>query len=180
MVVPPKFSELVSKSDYIVRAVVVSVTSEYRVNGAHRHIITKVALDVREVISGTPPLPLVLVMVGGKVGDEELRVDGAPKFSVGDEDILFIHGNGRQLNPLVALMHGRYSIKREAGTGREYMTRNNGAPLTSEQGVAQPMADRIISAQSAQAAPPALSPTEFTNRIRTTVTQQVGRPALEN
>lgn len=180
MVVPPKFDELVSKSDYIVRAVVVSVTSEFRVNGPHRHIITKVALDVREVISGAPPQPLVLIMVGGKVGDEELVIDGAPRFNVGDEDILFIHGNGRQLNPLVALMHGRYPIKREAGTGREYVTRNNGAPLTSEQDVAQPMAGRMVSAQSAQVAPPALSPTEFANRIRTTATQQAGRPVLEN
>src|ERR1019366_6473746 len=94
-VVPPDFSQLVNESDYIVRAVVKSVTSEWRENQGGRHIFTFVELDVREVIAGTPPQPLILEMLGGKVGNEELAVAGAPKFKVGDEDILFIQGNGQ-------------------------------------------------------------------------------------
>ena len=173
MVIPPKFAELVKQSDYIVHAVVKSVTSEMFSNGAHRHIITKVELDVREVISGAPPQPLVLQMLGGKVGAEEMVVEGAPKFKVGDEDILFLHGNGRQLNPLVALMHGRYPIKREAGTGREYMTRSNGRPLTNEQEVVQPMEGNATVPFTPNSAL-ALSPADFTSRIKAAISQNSG------
>jgi hypothetical protein len=175
-VIPPPFPELVNQSDFIVRAVVTSTRSEMSTNGPHRHILTFVTLEVREVIRGTPPQPLVLQMLGGRVGNDEMVVEGAPRFAVGDEDILFLHGNGRQLNPLVALMHGRYPIKREPGTGREYLTRSNGAPLTSELDVAKPMTRSL--APAAQGAAPALSPAEFTSRIKA-VPQTNNRPQLE-
>src|ERR1035437_6462420 len=103
----PGFSSLVQQADYIVHATVKSVTAEWSTDGPNKHIITKVELSVQEVIAGTPPQPLVLVMLGGKIGDQELRVEGAPHFKVGDEDILFIHGNGQQFTPLVAMEYGR-------------------------------------------------------------------------
>jgi len=109
-VVAPEFDSLVSQSDYVVRAVVKSVNSEWRIDGSNRSIITKVELTVREMIKGTPPTPLVLEMLGGTIGETTMRVDGAPKFRVGDEDILFIHGNGRQFSPLVGIMYGRYAV----------------------------------------------------------------------
>src|SRR5512141_506778 len=55
----PEFTDLVNQSDFIVRAVVKSVTSEFAKPGS-RKIITKVELEVREVIAGKPPQPLVL------------------------------------------------------------------------------------------------------------------------
>jgi hypothetical protein len=184
---PPEFDNLVGQADYIVRAVVKSVTSELRTSGPHRHIITKVELEVREVISGTPPQPLVLEMLGGRVGEEEMVVDGAPKFKVGDEDILFVHGNGRLFTPLVALMHGRYPIKRDAGTGREYVTHNDGSPLTSEQEVSQPMAERLSAPATQSMAPttarssaPALSPEDFVSRIKAAGARNAAHPPQQN
>lgn len=184
-VVAPAFERLVSQSDYIVRAVVKSVSSELKDDGQNRHIITKVALEVKETISGTPPQPLVLLMVGGKVGEEEMVIEGAPKFQVGDEDILFVSGNGRKMNPLVALMHGRYPIKRDAA-GREYVARSNGAPLHSEREVSQPISEKMVAPGSSAPAPPmarsaapALSPADFVARIKATVIQN-SRPKLEN
>ena len=182
-VIAPSFTQLVRQADYIVRATVKAVTSEMRTDGAHQHIVTKVELEVHEVISGTPPQPLVLLMLGGKVGAEEMVVDGAPRFKLGDEDILFVRGNGRQISPLVGMMHGRYPITREAGTGREFMTRSNGTPLTSEEDVARPMAGSISTAATpgAPAGPthPALSPAEFITRIKAAATQ-INRAKLEN
>ena len=67
--------------------------------GNNRQIITKVELDVREIIAGTPPSPLVLTMLGGRIGEEELQVDGAPGFRAGDEDILFVRPGARKLFP---------------------------------------------------------------------------------
>src|SRR5690349_11410776 len=87
-VVPPDFTELVNESEYIVRAVVKSVKSEWREKDGHRHIFTKVEVEVLEVINGTPPQPLVLDMLGGRVGEDEMVIEGMPKFAVGQEDIL--------------------------------------------------------------------------------------------
>ncbi len=165
-VIAPDFQQLVDQSDYIVRAVVKSVTSEMKTDGQGRHIFTKVELDVREVIAGSPPQPLVLQMLGGTVGDEEMVVQGAPRFKVGDEDILFVHGNGQQFNPLVALMYGRYPIKRDAATGREYVARSNGEALYNENDVSQPMAQAVQTGQTLRAAAQPLSPDDFVNRIR--------------
>jgi len=175
-VVPPKFESLVGQADYIVRAVVTAVHAEMISSGPNRHIVTTVELDVRQVIAGAPPAPLVLTMLGGKVGAEEMRVEGAPKFQVGDEDILFVHGNGKSFTPLVALMHGRYPVLKDAA-GREYMARANGAPLYSEQEVSLPMgAASKIKAEQADAAP--LSPDEFVRRIQATVIAST-KPSLQ-
>lgn len=168
-VVPPTFEQLVGQADYIVRAKVKSVTAEWRSEGANRHIITKVELDVEEVISGNPPQPLVLEMLGGKVGDQEMKVEGAPHFNVGDEDILFVHGNGKQYTPLVALMHGRYPILHDAATGRAYVAREGRKPLYSEQDVSQPLETQATTQQkSTRASIAPLSPEEFISRIKAT------------
>jgi hypothetical protein len=178
-VIPPDFQQLVDQSDYIVRAVVKSVTSEMRSDGPNRHIITKVDLNVTEVISGTPPQPLVLEMLGGTVGAEAMVVEGAPQFKVGDEDILFVHGNGQQFNPLVALMHGRYPIKRDAATGREYMARSNGAALYDEKDVVQPMSDPAPARQALKTNAQPLTPADFVSRIRTAA-KNTPHPSLQN
>jgi hypothetical protein len=177
-VIPPNFESLVNQADYIVRAVVKSVSAEMRTDGPRRYVVTKVELDVRQVISGTPPPRLVLEMLGGKVGNEEMMVEGAPKFQVGDDDILFVHGNGRQLIPLVALMHGRYPIRRDADTGRLYVARSNGTPLFDHREVALPMG----AASAVKASRPgtqALSPEDFASRIVSAI-NPISRTKLEN
>ncbi len=170
-VVPPKFEELVNESDYIVRAVVKSVTSEWREKQGQRRIYTFVELEVREVIAGTPPQPLVLRMLGGRVGDEELVIEGAPKFEVGQEDVLFIRGNGRQFYPLTAVMHGRYPIMKEAATGRAYIARANRTPLTAVAEVSQPLPESVAteSKDAATAMSRALTPESFIQSIRNSI-----------
>jgi hypothetical protein len=171
-VVPPDFNQLVNESDYIIRAVVKSVTSEYRTNTSGKTIITKVALDVREVIAGTPPAEVVLEILGGKIGDEQMVLEGAPRFKVGDEDVLFVRGNGHTIVPLVAMMHGRYPVMQEAGTGRRYMARENKLPLGDTAEVAAPMTDGTAAAppQTATKAPAqALTPEEFIKRVKAAV-----------
>lgn len=170
-VVPPDFPQLVNESDYIVRAVVKSVTSEWREKQGHRHIFTLVELDVREVIEGNPPQPLILEMLGGKVGDTEMTVAGAPKFQVGDEDILFIQGNGLNISPLVAIMHGRYPIMKEKGSGREYLARSNKVPLQDTAEITLPVTEGVAAALQLKMKDPAraLTPEQFIQRIRAAV-----------
>lgn len=167
-VVPPEFEELVRESDYVVRGRVTAVESAWREKGRSRVIVSKVHVEVLEVIAGEPPSPLVLTMVGGKVGEKEMVLEGAPRFEAGDEDILFVRANGRAVSPLTRIMHGRYRIEKDAASGREYVARNNGEPLTDTSEVAQPLhADE----HGAQAALPdriqrAISPAHFVQRIR--------------
>jgi hypothetical protein len=180
-VVPPEFDELVNKSDYVVRAVVKEVRSEFSRPGG-RSIVTYVELDVKEVIAGNPPSPLVLRMLGGRVGDKRMVVSGAPEFVVGDEDILFVRDNERVFNPLTALMHGRYPVARDAATGRGYMMRNNRAPLKDTKEVSGKM-DHAAHAAGEHAHGPraidlseAMSPEEFAAAIRAARKPDTGRP----
>jgi hypothetical protein len=162
----PEFTDLVNQSDYIVRAVVKSTVSEYARPGS-RKIVTLVELEVSEVVAGTPPQPLVLRLMGGKVGEEEMILEGAPRFTVGDECILFVQGNGRQIYPLVAMMHGVYAVKREPD-GREIVTRSNDQPLHDTAEVALPMTTGGVAEvqRRLRGAAPALTPTEFVQQIR--------------
>jgi len=166
---PPEFSDLVNHSDYIVRAVVKSTVSEYASAGS-RKIITKVELEVREVIAGTPPLPLVLRVVGGKVGDREMIIEGAPQYKAGDENLFFVQGNGRQIHPLVAMMHGLYPIRREA-SGREFVARSNEVPLQDTAEVVQPMTTGGAAElqRRMRRADQALTPAQFVQQIRAAV-----------
>lgn len=135
----PDFDGLVDSADYVVRAVVKSVTSEWRENGGKRYIASKVELEVRDVIKGTPPTPLILELVGGRIGREELVIEGAPRFNPGEENVLFVQGNGRQFYPLVAIMHGVYPVFRDPRSGLDYIMRSSGRLLYSEQEVALPI-----------------------------------------
>lgn len=164
-VIAPEFDQLVAQSDYVVRAKVTAITSEWREVSGQRHIFTFVTLAVKKIIAGTPPQPLVLQLLGGRVGEDEMTIEGAPKFKVGDEDILFVRGNGTQFFPLVALMHGRYPVKTDAKTGREYVARNNGAALQDAKQVAEPMRSTVATL-AASAAAEALSPDAFATKIR--------------
>lgn len=177
-VIPPDFNQLVNDSDYIIRAVVKSVDSEYQTTSSGgKKIVTKVALDVKEVIAGTPPENVVLEILGGRVGDERMVVEGAPTFKVGDEDILFVRGNGHTIVPLVAMMHGRYPILREAATGRRYMARENKQPLTDTAEISQPISNAHAAALKApaKAASQAMTPEDFIQRIKSAVNSRYVR-----
>jgi hypothetical protein len=166
-VIAPSFDRLVDSSDYIVRATVKSVVSEWRDNPdkpGQRYIGSRVELEVLETVKGTPPSPLVLDLVGGKVGDKELAIDGMPKFVVGEENILFVKGNGRQIVPLVGMMHGKFSVRRDKRTGRDEVIRHTGDPLYSEKDLAQSDAASAGPTRDAKAAP--LTAADFTTRIR--------------
>lgn len=167
-VVPPDFVQLVNESDYVVRAVVESVRSDYRVGPQGRLIFTTVRFRLRETATGQPPPSVELEMLGGQIGDDRLIVNGAPVFRVGDEDFLFVRDNGRSITPLVAMMHGRYRVLRDAATGREFVARENRVPLQDVAEVALPLAEGEIAERLRRAVDPAdaLTPAEFIAQIR--------------
>lgn len=136
---PPSLDSLIGRADYVVRAVVKSATPEWREYEGQRHIRTVVKLDVLEVIAGAPPSPLVIELLGGRIGEGELVVEGMPKLYEGEEHVLFVRGKEKKMMPLVGLMHGVYPVMRDARSGQAYVLRSNGAPLYRAEDVALPM-----------------------------------------
>jgi len=176
---PPSFESLVSQADYVVRAKVTAVTSQWQVDGANTHIMTSVTLAVSDVIKGTPPQPLVLQMLGGTVDGVTMRVEGAPRFNVGDENIFFIHGNGTQFTPLVGLMYGSFPILADTKTGNTYVLRSNGMPLYSEQDVALPMS-KVSAVKEQKAGAKPMSPEAFSAKIRNSANTPLSHATQEN
>ena len=170
-VIPPEFEELATRSDYVVRGRVVATNAEIRIKGSGKKIFTRVEVEVLEVIQGTPPVQLILECLGGRVGDEELIVGGAPSFVVGEESILFVSGNGRALCPLYAMSYGFYPIKDEGATKRRYVARGNQVPLENVAEIAQPLleGDAAEAQRRGKRAALALSPDDFAQKIKSVV-----------
>ena len=170
-VIPPEFEELATRSDYVVRGRVVATNAEIRIKGSGKKIFTRVEVEVLEVIQGTPPVQLILECLGGRVGDEELIVGGAPSFVVGEESILFVSGNGRALCPLYAMSYGFYPIKEEGETKRRYVARGNQVPLENVAEIPQPLleGDAAEAQRRGKRAAPALSPDDFAQKIKSVV-----------
>ena len=138
---PPEFSELVEKADVVIRSEVTAVRSEWRGAGETRRIVTLVTVAVRKCLVGEAVKTIELEFLGGKVGNDELTVVGQPQFKVGDTDILFVRGNGRQLCPLVHASYGRYQVVDSGNGAAATVARTDGQPLTSAAEVSQPLAE---------------------------------------
>src|SRR5436190_13320639 len=128
-VIPPSFDDLVSRAEMIIQGSVTGVRSEWTGEGAQRHIMSYVTVKVEDAIKGNPGATVTLQMLGGTVGAETMQVSDAPKFKVGDRDILFVENNGTQFIPLVGIMHGRFRVKKDE-TGRDAVFTNEGSPLS--------------------------------------------------
>lgn len=169
-VVPPDFTELVKGSDYVVRGTVRNISYTVRQVEGRDVPHTLVTVEVAEVMAGTPPASVVLDMVGGPFPDGRvLVIDGVPQFKVGDESVFFVQGNGTNFYPLYAVMHGLYPVKQDKTTGRRYMTRANGVPLSATAEVSLPLSEgkmaQVLRRQISTA--DALSVDEFRQSIRT-------------
>ena len=128
-VIPPSFDELVSRAEVIFQGTVTDVRSQWVGEGGQRHINSYVTFKVEDAIKGKPGAQITLQMLGGTVGSETMEVTDAPKFKVGDRDILFVENNGTQFVPLVGIMHGRFRVKKDEA-GRDAAFMNEGSPLS--------------------------------------------------
>ncbi len=178
-VVPPSFSELVEKAEAIYRGKVTAIESRYvdRPDGS-RVIKTFVTVAIDKVLKGAAQSAVTLEFLGGRVGEDSLLVTGMPKFTVGAEDFFFVQQNGRQFCPLVAVMHGRYRVLRDATEGRDYIARDNRAPLTDLAEVGLPMTElpaQVRAATAAAATARALTPAAFEAGVASEVQRTILR-----
>lgn len=129
-VIPPSFDELVEQAQLIFQGTVTDVQSQWAGEGTQRHIVSYVTFRVEESIKHESGASYTLRMLGGTVNGETMGVADAPLFKKGDRDILFVENNGNQFIPLVGIMHGRFRVRPDRGTGREIVTTDMGEPVT--------------------------------------------------
>ena len=127
-VVEPTFDELVDQAEVIFQGNVTEVKSQWVGEGAQRCIVSYVTFKVDEALKGVAGQSYTIRMLGGTVDGETMGVSDAPKFEVGDKEILFVENNGSQFVPLVGIMHGRFHVRKEQ-SGREVVTNNEGQGL---------------------------------------------------
>src|SRR5437660_7626449 len=165
-VIPPSFDELVSRAEVIFQGTVTDVRSQWVGEGGQRHINSYVTFKVEDAIKGKPGAQITLQLLGGTVGGETMEVTDAPKFKVGDRDILFVENNGTQFVPLVGIMHGRFRVKKNAA-GQDAVFTNEGSPLSD--------VSKLGKNEEATSAGRALSKQEFRQAIQAKAQEQAGQ-----
>ena len=167
-VIPPTFDELVDQAEVIFEGNVTDVRSQWVGEGAQRHIVSYVSFKVEEAVKGTPGQSYTIRMLGGTVDGESMVISDAPRFQVGDRDIIFVQNNGSQFIPLVGIMHGRFHVKRDKN-GRDIVTTNAGEPLRD--------VAKLGREEQTQSAREALTPQAFKAAVAAVQTRQDNRPA---
>ena len=127
-VIPPNFDQLVSRAQVIFEGEVTGLQSQWIGEGAEHRIVTFVTFKVDDSLKGDAGATYTMRMLGGTVDGETMAVTDAPKFKVGDHDLLFIENNGRQFIPLVGIHHGRFRIQKDQA-GRDTLLTGEGQPL---------------------------------------------------
>ncbi len=163
-VIPPNFDELVSRAQIIFEGEVTGLQSQWIGEGAEHRIVTFVTFKVDDALKGDPGASYSIRMLGGTVDGRTMQVTDAPKFKVGDHDILFVENNGSQFIPLVGIQHGRFRVQKDQA-GRDSLITGDGQPLAD---VNQLGGDEATAALSKAA----LSVNDFKSAIRSHVRQQ--------
>ena len=125
-VIPPTFEQLVKQAELIFQGTVTESRSVWEGEGGQRHIETYVTFKVEDNVKGNAGASYTIRMLGGTVGDETMEISDAPKFKVGDRDILFVEHNYDQFVPLVGIGHGRFHVQRDEQTGRDIVVNAEG------------------------------------------------------
>ena len=163
-VIPPTFDELVGRAQIIFEGRVTGLKSQWIGEGAEHRIVTYVTFRVDDTLKGDAGATYSIRMLGGTLDGRTMEVTDAPKFKVGDHDILFVENNGSQFIPLVGIQHGRFRVQKDQ-TGRSTLITGEGQPLAD---VSQLGGDEEVVARSKAA----LSLDDFKSIIRSRVQAQ--------
>src|SRR5262249_1759586 len=110
--------ELVSSADRVVYARVASQTTYW--DESETQIYTDTTFDVLSEAKGSGPTTLTVTLLGGQIGDVEMREDGTPLFAARDEVVLFALERPDGKNNLVGFSQGVMRVQPEPDTGDKY------------------------------------------------------------
>ncbi len=166
-VIPPTFDELVTKAEMIFEGTVTGTRSEWTGEGSNRHIVTFVTFKIEDSIKGGGTSEYTIRMFGGTVDGQTMEVTDAPRFKIGDRDILFVEHNGTQFIPLVGIMHGRFHVQPADSGAVEKIAKDNGAAVAD---VAKLGQDEVAAVTGR-----AMSKTEFKAAIRQKIAEKAAK-----
>ena len=109
---PVEFGEMVQGSQLVVHGRVVDVRSQQ--TGDRRSIETIVTVAVAEALKGRPGDTVTFRMPGGDVGRIRRVMVGVPRFTSGDDVIVFLRGVPPALPTVFGLSQGLYRVARTA------------------------------------------------------------------
>jgi hypothetical protein len=90
-------------------------------------IWTFTTFDVEEIWKGSAPAQITVRMLGGSAGNLTSTVSGVPRFSPGEELILFLERTPAQDFSIVSWMQGTFRIAHNHTTGEETATQDTAA-----------------------------------------------------
>ena len=128
-VVPPTFEELADRADLVFVGKVVGSQAEWRVAGTNQAIFTLVEFHSEEILKGTAAASVSIRFLGGTMGGVTLEVVAVPQFKAGDRVLLFVEGNGVQFCPLVGVYHGKFVVRKDEKSSRDFVFMHDGKPL---------------------------------------------------
>ena len=120
-VVPMDTRALVTRSHDIVIGEVTAVRSRW--NDDRTRIVTDVTLRVSESLRGSAGTELVLTQIGGELDGMRYTVEGGPRFSPGEETLVFTWRDAQGRPQVSGLSQGKFDIRRDAATGARTLTR---------------------------------------------------------
>jgi hypothetical protein len=90
-------------------------------------IFTFTNFDVEENWKGSSPVRLTVRLIGGHAGALTSTVSGVPRFTPGEEVVLFLEPTAAGDYSVVSWMQGTFRIERDLSTGNETITQDTEA-----------------------------------------------------
>ena len=109
------FQTLVNEAQTIVLGRVTSLDPEW--TEGRRGIETLLSIDVERTLKGTAGDSLVVRVPGGQMGPYLSVMPGAPRFSEGEDVVLFLAGAPPEVPHILALSQGVFRVVRDPASG---------------------------------------------------------------
>jgi len=109
------FQTLVSEARTIVLGRIVSLEPEW--TEGRRSIETLLSIDVERTLKGSAGDSIVVRVPGGQMGPYLSVMPGAPRFTEGEEVVLFLAGAPPEVPHILALSQGVFRVVHDRNTG---------------------------------------------------------------
>jgi hypothetical protein len=131
--VPVEFGEMVRGSQLVVYGRVVDVRGQQ--TSDRRSIETIVTVSVAQALKGQPGATVAFRLPGGEVGRYRRVIVGVPRFTSGDDVIVFLRGAAPALPTVFGLSQGLYRVARTGDGGAVVAPAILAAPSTGAERV---------------------------------------------
>ena len=120
--------EMVQAADHVAHARVAATRVYW--DDAHRRILTDTEFDVIEEAKGAGPKRLTVTMPGGRIDPIEMRTEGTPEFSAGEEVVLMTIPAPDGRKNIVGFSQGVLRVHVDPRTGDRFVTAADSAAST--------------------------------------------------